>query len=137
MEKRVKAASICASAGKKARGRADYVDQAQGLRDVIEIDRKKALSAKSGRKRDEVFFGTTSVVVPPLKSSEVKRNIKAGQVGLGRALEKIIDAGIELEATKGVPLFHADPAHPGQIIRELNGKRERGVFVKGKFKTIE
>ena len=85
----------------------------------------------------KVRFGSTSIVVHEKRTSNEKSNIKAGQSGLARALKKIIDPGVKIEAGRGVPLFHADPKHPGKIIRELNGKRESGVLVNGQFKTCE
>ena len=43
--------------------------------------------------------------------------------------------GVKLRARKGVPLFFADPARPGRIIRELDGKRESGVIENGTLKA--
>jgi|GEM_PF-2082553 hypothetical protein len=133
MDKKTKGPFGCAHVRTKARGQAVRIDQAQG----VKVDKGKGRSVKRGTDKGVLLFGITSVAIPQLKSSEIERNIKAGQAGLDRALEKIIEPGIKLEAVKGVPLFHADPLHPGQIIRELDGKSERGVIVKGKFKIIK
>ena len=66
-----------------------------------------------------------------------KATSKQGSPVWPGSLKKIIDPGVKIEAGRGVPLFHADPKHPGKIIRELNGKRESGVLVNGQFKTCE
>lgn len=81
-----------------------------------------------------VTFGSVTVKVHELRISEVKRNIKEGQDALSRAIKRIITPGVKIEVARGVPMFHANPTQPGQIVRQLNGKSESGVFVNGKFK---
>lgn len=81
----------------------------------------------------KVTFGAVTVEVPVPGSEEVARNVKAGQAALARAKKLIITPGVKLTHPQGVPLFHADPDHPGRLVRVLNGKSEHGTFVGGKF----
>lgn len=68
-----------------------------------------------------------------ISKEDVARNIKAGQDALARAMAIIITPGVKLKVSKGVPLFHADPARPGRLVRVLDGKRQYGIFVNGEF----
>ncbi len=70
----------------------------------------------------------------PLNKVSTKRNIKAGQDALARAMRKIIKPGVVIKPIKDVPLYYADQNRKGIIIRELNGIRETGIFKNGKFK---
>lgn len=49
---------------------------------------------------------------------------------------RIVRPGIRLPDRKGVPKFYADEVNPKVIVRELDGKRERGTFENGQFKAI-
>jgi len=81
-----------------------------------------------------VKFGSYKVEAPIPKKSKVNRNVKIGQVALARAMSKIVKPGVKIDAAKGIPLFHVESEHPGQIVRELDGKRAIGKFIKGRFK---
>ncbi len=83
-----------------------------------------------------VKFGSVTVRVPEPAISEVQRNIKAGQSALARAAASIVRAGVKLNVSKGVPLFHAHPTLPGQLVREIDGARDYGTFVNGTFRAI-
>jgi hypothetical protein len=91
-------------------------------------------SAKPAGVATTVKFGSVTVEVRAPRKADVKRNIKAGQLSLARVRTKIVKPGVKIEFAKGIPLFHADPDCPGKLIRERDGKRERGVFLNGKFK---
>lgn len=99
------------------------------------VRKAKSAAVKLARLAMTVKFGSVTVEVIAPRKAEVKRNIQAGQSALARAKTKLVKHGVKIKAAKGVPLFHADPELPGQLIRELNGKRERGVFENGKFKA--
>jgi len=103
-------------------------EQAHGLA------RRPVLNLKEDYTATRVCFGSVQVEVRVPKSGE-ERNIKVGQTALARALGSIFKPGIKLDVAKGVPLFHADPSHPGKIVREVNGKRDVGTFISGKFKV--
>jgi len=95
-------------------------------------DSKKAKSKSTEKK--VIAFGSVTVKVGELNKSELKRNIKAGQTALARAKGKILKPGIKLDLSKEVPIFYAAPDSPDLIIREQDGKKEKGILVKGKFK---
>ncbi len=94
---------------------------------------KEDTSTKEAAPRD-VTFGSVTIKAFGSTQAEVERNISAGQSALGRAKMAIIKPGVKIDVAKGVPLFHADPERPDHILRVINGKREHGVFVGGKFK---
>lgn len=85
----------------------------------------------------EVAFGDVRVLTPrKTNAAQVKRNIRAGQLALARAKDLIVKPGVTLELLKGVPRYHADPDQPELLVREIDGKRERGKFVDGKFRIV-
>jgi len=43
--------------------------------------------------------------------------------------------GVKLRIGKSTPNFRADPTDPTQLMRVLDGKEERGVFVDGVFQV--
>ena len=43
--------------------------------------------------------------------------------------------GVKLRIGKSTPIFRADPTDPTQLVRVLDGKEERGVFVDGVFQV--
>ena len=83
-----------------------------------------------------IRFGSSIIfnIQPPNKVN-TKRNIKAGQNALARAMWKITKPGVVIKRIKDVPLYYADPNRKGIIIRERNGIRETGIFKNGKFKS--
>jgi hypothetical protein len=82
-----------------------------------------------------VSVGAVTIKVSPASDTEVKRNIIIGQNALKRASSKIAQSGVTLNMAKNIPLFHADPENPDLFIRELQGKRQSGKLVDGKFKA--
>jgi len=90
---------------------------------------------QKGAAASTVRFGSVVVSAASPKQIELRRNVNSGQAALGRAVVKIVKAGVSLPAGGGVPLYRADPRDPGLLIRELNGKTSTGAFVAGKFKV--
>jgi len=88
-----------------------------------------------GNNNHSIAFGSVKVDAPKPAKSKVTRNVKNGQIALARAMNKIVKPGVRLNVEKGVPLYHADPKHPGQVVRELDGKRVIGRFVDGRFRA--
>jgi hypothetical protein len=82
-----------------------------------------------------VRFGSVTVKGPVPDAETVKRNVASGQSALKRALAALSKPGIKLPRNKGVPLYRADPEDPTILIRELNGREERGTLADGEFKT--
>jgi hypothetical protein len=92
-------------------------------------------AARGGRRRRTVRFGNVTLTVDAPPQAEIDRNIERGRQALARGLKRFLKPGIRLRAQRGVPLFHADPDHPGFLIRTLDGVVERGVIENGVFKV--
>jgi hypothetical protein len=86
---------------------------------------------------DDVRYGTVTMKIKRPSATTVAFNVKAGQIALERARTKILKPGVTITVHKGVPLYSADPDHPGMLIRKLDGKVQRGRFVDGKFKAAK
>jgi hypothetical protein len=83
-------------------------------------------------------FGNVTVTGPAPSEEQMARGVREGTRaldGLVRAFEKL--PGITLPRQKDVPLFWADDDDPDIIIRELNGKIDRGRLVDGKYKAFD
>jgi hypothetical protein len=83
-------------------------------------------------------FGNVTVTAPAPSEEQIARSVAASTralEGLVRAFEKL--PGIDLPRQKDVPLFWADDDDPTIIIRELNGKIDRGRLVDGKYKPFD
>jgi hypothetical protein len=50
--------------------------------------------------------------------------------------DRLLKPGVKLPDRKGVPKFYVDEADPALVVRELDGKRERGRFENGQFKAV-
>jgi len=81
-------------------------------------------------------FGSASLKVGTGGHDDWSRNVDLGQAALKKMKLRLVKPGVKLRNSRSAPLFHADPADPGRLIRELNGKKERGVFERGVFKVI-
>ncbi len=86
-------------------------------------------------KTKKVRFGSVTIKGPVPDAETVKRNVASGQSALKRALAALSKPGIKLPRNKGVPLYRADPENPTILIRELNGREERGTLADGEFIT--
>ncbi len=86
---------------------------------------------------ENVRYGTVTMKIRRPSATTVASNVAAGQKALERARTKILKPGVTITLHKGVPLYSADPDHPGTLIRKLDGKVQRGRFVDGKFKAAK
>lgn len=86
-----------------------------------------------------VTFGSATVTAPKRSVAAARADRKADSTSqmLSRLAERLATPGIQIRAVKDVPLFQADPEYPSRLIRVLNGKRERGIIVDGKFKVLK
>lgn len=100
--------------------------------------RKKKSSAADSPSSKVFRFGSTTTVFRDLEPTPamLRRNVLAGQRALKRATTALTKPGVDIGSTRGIPLFEADRKSPDFVIRILDGKRERGKFVKGKFVAI-
>jgi hypothetical protein len=81
-------------------------------------------------------YGSASMRTTKEVVQQRAANIVRGQEALKMAKKKVVKPGVNLRTRKDVPLFFADPSNPKRVIRQLNGKRESGVFEGGTFKAI-
>jgi hypothetical protein len=81
-----------------------------------------------------VRFGNVEVNARAPTQSVSRKNIAAGQVALNRIKNVLVRPGVTVKLGKDVPLYRADPARPGFLIRTLNGSEQSGKFVGGRFK---
>jgi hypothetical protein len=84
-----------------------------------------------------VAFGSVTVKGGGPAPATVKHNIASGRSALKRGLSALIKPGVKLPRGKGIPIYHADPNDPTILIRELNGRDERGTLVDGEFKIAK
>jgi hypothetical protein len=90
-------------------------------------------AAPDSAKMTTVTFGSVTVTGPAPSEEVVRENIAAGRRALERALEAFKKPGIRLPRRRNVPLYRADPNEPNILIRELNGREERGTMSEGQF----
>jgi hypothetical protein len=83
----------------------------------------------------KVRFGSVIVEGTSPSKASAKRNVEAGRLALSRVSNALVRPGVEVHVDSHIPLYHADPAHPGYLIRTLNGQQSTGRFVNGKFKS--
>ena len=110
---------------------------------AIETRRKKAdgvvaMVASDSPRRGRLVtfsFGSATLRVPA-REEEWAQNVAKSRVATKQLTENLVKPGVKLHTRKTTPLFRADPAKPGQIIRVLDGKEERGVFEGGTFKIV-
>ncbi|HEX4368380.1 MAG TPA: hypothetical protein VH023_16195 [Rhodopila sp.] len=87
--------------------------------------------------RDTIKFGDAVVTVRKPSSAELRQNVAFSSEALARANTQFARAGVRIYPKKDVPLFFADPEHPGSFLRKLNGTLQRGVVKDGQFKAID
>lgn len=64
-------------------------------------------------------------------------NVKAGRDALGRAKTAFTTPGVKLQLKPGVPRFRVDPKNTKLLIREVDGRVDRGSIVGGAFVPAE
>lgn len=93
-------------------------------------------TARASTSQQRISIGTLTLVVPRPTKTEVQENVRRSTEVLARALVRLTRPGIRLRPKRGIPLFQVDENDPDILIRDLDGKRERGVFQDGEFKVI-
>lgn len=91
-------------------------------------------AAGKGRAHD-VRFG--SVILRGYKAdpTEIAHNVAKGRAALKGVAAVLTKPGVKLKRIKGVPLYSVDPIWPDHLVRNVDGKRERGIFKDGQFKV--
>jgi hypothetical protein len=96
---------------------------------------RKAADARPAQQR--ISIGNLTLVVPRPTKTAVQENVRRSTEALGRALVRLTRPGIRLRPKRGIPLFQVDENDPDIFIRDLDGKRERGLFQDGEFKVTD
>ena len=85
--------------------------------------------------RVKIKIGGVFVSSQKASREELKRGVQQSNTALERLSATLAKPGVKLPRRRNVPLYSADPHHPGLLIRKLNGKTERGVLEGGEFKV--
>ncbi len=88
----------------------------------------------AGADRNPVLrFGSVEIAGKAPDPLVIEINVESGRRALARAKGAFTNPGIRLYKRKGVPQFRADESEPHVLIRELDGRVERGTIVNGSF----
>ena len=101
--------------------------------DEASTNGKTVRSSTNSTKMTTVTFGSVTVTGPAPSEAVVRENIAASRRALEGALDAFKKPGIRLPRRRNVPLYRADPNEPNILIRELNGREERGTMSEGQF----
>jgi hypothetical protein len=104
---------------------------------MIEAARPRAHIDSSHGKTYVMRFGSVTIKGRAPAAATVKHNIALGQAALKRGLMAFVKPGVKLPRSKGIPKYRADPNDPSILIRELNGRDERGTLAAGEFKIAK
>ena len=93
-------------------------------------------NSKIGKKIVSAMYGAVTIRVEEPNNSQLKRNIRTGQIALSRAKDAFINKGVKLKTKQGVAIYQADPSDSRILIRNIDGKKEKGIFVNSSFKAV-
>ncbi len=100
---------------------------------VIEL---KQNGPKKTKAKKAVFSYGSASLKTTSAPDDWARNVDLGRLAMKKLKSRLIKPGVKVSYAKSTPLFRADPAQPGRLIRTLDGKEERGAFVDGVFKVL-
>ena len=96
---------------------------------------KVVVRSGNGKIRSTYSFG--GAVLRTDKSGKVSNEtIAQSHKAMRELVGRLMKPGVRLPDRKGIPKFYADEADPDLVVRELDGKRERGRFEDGSFKAV-
>lgn len=96
---------------------------------------RRSADARTAQQR--ISIGALTILVPRPTKAQVDENVRRSTEALGRALSRLTRPGIRLRPKRGVPLFQVDEDDPDILIRDLDGRRQRGVFQDGEFQALD
>ena len=82
------------------------------------------------------FGGVTASNTSP-DAATLVINVRSGSEALGRAKYAFTKPGVKLQHRAEVPTFRVDARNPSVLIREVNGRIDRGRIVNGTFVAAE
>jgi hypothetical protein len=95
-----------------------------------------AMGSPDLKVRSVRFGGVTASNTSP-DAATLVINVKSGSEALGRAKYAFTRPGVKLQHRAEIPTFRVDARNPSVLIRELNGRVERGQIVNGTFVAAE
>lgn len=90
-----------------------------------------------GRGTRKVKFGNVVITSGKPDRQAVAANVERSSEALERVAKKLIRPGFFARPRRDVPRFSIDSADSTLIIRELNGRTERGKLVDGQFQVVD
>jgi hypothetical protein len=100
------------------------------------IDAKVVVRNGGGEVRFVYTFGTAELRSTKVNGKPSPETLEQSRIAMRELGGRLLKPGVKLPNRKGVPKFYADEADPALVVRELDGKRERGRFVNGQFKAV-
>jgi hypothetical protein len=115
----------------KGRTKLQAATSALGLH-IDTVDHAHSRAARTVR------FGSVTVSNNEPDASVIAANVKAGRDALQRARTVLMQPGVRIDRRPGVPRFSVDAKNPSVLIRDLDGRIERGRIEKdGTFLAVE
>lgn len=89
-----------------------------------------------GRVRSVFSFGSAKLQSTKGYGKVAPETLEQSRQAMRQLGDRLLKPGVKLPERKGVPKFYVDEADPALVVRELDGKRERGRFEDGQFKAV-
>jgi hypothetical protein len=101
----------------------------------ITLDMRDGDTGDTAQRSLKFGYVTVSNTVPDAVT--LGNNVKAGREALGRARTAFTTHGVKLQLKPGIPRFRVDPNNTKLLIREVDGRVDRGSIVGGAFVPAE
>ena len=93
------------------------------------------MRSAGGRSKATIQFGSAALKAT-VRPEEWAGNLELSHQAMEKVEASLRKPGVKLRGLgKSTPLFRADPADPARLVRTVDGKEERGVFVDGVFQV--
>ena len=109
---------------------------AQGKGSQASIKGATVTVSHGGRTRSVYSFGGAVLRSAKGHGKPSLETLELSRTAMRELRGRLLKPGVKLTDRKGVPKFYADEADPAVVVRELDGKRERGRFENGQFKAV-
>jgi hypothetical protein len=84
-------------------------------------------------RQTKVKFGNVSVVGPAPSKRSIALQVSRSSEALTKIAKILAKPGLSLRSRKDVPLYSVDDTDSSVLVRELNGRVERGRMIDGVF----
>ncbi|MGA0599205.1 hypothetical protein ACO2Q3_00710 [Caulobacter sp. KR2-114] len=102
----------------------------------IETGAAKVVLRKGKRARYSYSFGDAVLTNDKGQQATTPETLEMSRKAMRELGWRLRKPGVKLRMAKGVPKFYVDEGNPDLIVREVDGKQERGTFEDGKFKAV-